>query len=223
MVITAIAAVALLASQCAHARDLGVIGPVYAIAEPSLLEVIQTKLRQMQANGDLSRLQRESQARIQREVEQPAPVPGITKTEIKPHVHEWTYTDGHSIIVLSEGRLMNLGNATGHPSFVMSSSFANQTIAQIELFTKTADYPLGVHVLPKQLDEDVAVTRCALGTRAHDRDGVGQRSERGGDGRVLTKTAQVRMCGNSVCPPLSRALVSANYREQQRTNTKEAA
>jgi hypothetical protein len=80
MVITAIAAVALLASHCAHARDLGVIGPVYAIAEPSLLEVIQTKLRQMQANGDLSRLQRESQARIQREVEQPAPVPGITKT-----------------------------------------------------------------------------------------------------------------------------------------------
>jgi conjugal transfer pilus assembly protein TraW len=80
MVITAIAAVAVLASHCAHARDLGVIGPVYAIAEPSLLEVIQTKLRQMQANGDLSRLQRESQARIQREVEQPAPVPGITKT-----------------------------------------------------------------------------------------------------------------------------------------------
>jgi conjugal transfer pilus assembly protein TraW len=80
MVITAIATVAVLASHCAHARDLGVIGPVYAIAEPSLLEVIQAKLRQMQANGDLSRLQRESQARIRREVEQPVPVAGITKT-----------------------------------------------------------------------------------------------------------------------------------------------
>jgi conjugal transfer pilus assembly protein TraW len=80
MVITTIATVAVLASHCAHARDLGVIGPVYAIAEPSLLEVIQAKLRQMQANGDLSRLQRESQARIRREVEQPVPVAGITKT-----------------------------------------------------------------------------------------------------------------------------------------------
>ena len=65
-----------------------------------------------------------------------AKTPGITKTEIKPQVHEWTFADGSSIIVLSEGRLLNLGNATGHPSFVMSNSFANQTIAQIELFTK---------------------------------------------------------------------------------------
>jgi conjugal transfer pilus assembly protein TraW len=80
MVITAVAAIAVLASHGAQARDLGVIGPVYAIAEPSLLEVIQAKLRQMQANGDLSRLQRESQARIRREVEQPVPVAGITKT-----------------------------------------------------------------------------------------------------------------------------------------------
>ncbi|MGL5828733.1 MAG: adenosylhomocysteinase, partial [Angustibacter sp.] len=85
-----------------------------------------------------------------------ANTPGIKKTEIKPQVHEWTFPDGHSIIMLSEGRLLNLGNATGHPSFVMSNSFANQTIAQIELFTKTADYPLGVHVLPKHLDEKVA-------------------------------------------------------------------
>ncbi len=81
---------------------------------------------------------------------------GIQKTEIKPQVHEWTFPDGHSIIMLSEGRLLNLGNATGHPSFVMSNSFANQTIAQIELFTKLSDYPLGVHVLPKHLDEKVA-------------------------------------------------------------------
>jgi len=75
-----IAATILLASHCAHARDLGVIGPVYAIAEPSLIEVIQAKLREMQANGGLARLQRESQVRIRREVEQPTPVAGITKT-----------------------------------------------------------------------------------------------------------------------------------------------
>lgn len=81
---------------------------------------------------------------------------GITKTEIKPQVHEWTYPDGHSIIVLSEGRLMNLGNATGHPSFVMSNSFTNQTIAQIELFTKPGDYANEVYTLPKHLDEKVA-------------------------------------------------------------------
>ncbi|GGO88050.1 adenosylhomocysteinase [Wenjunlia tyrosinilytica] len=83
-------------------------------------------------------------------------LPGIVKTEIKPQVHEWRFADGHTIIVLSEGRLLNLGNATGHPSFVMSNSFANQTIAQIELFTKTEQYPVGVYVLPKQLDEKVA-------------------------------------------------------------------
>ncbi|MFF9093100.1 adenosylhomocysteinase, partial [Streptomyces sp. NPDC014802] len=64
--------------------------------------------------------------------------------------------DGKKIIVLSEGRLLNLGNATGHPSFVMSNSFANQTIAQIELFTKQAEYPTGVYTLPKHLDEKVA-------------------------------------------------------------------
>ncbi|MEO5983561.1 MAG: adenosylhomocysteinase, partial [Pedococcus sp.] len=85
-----------------------------------------------------------------------AKVPGITKTEIKPQVHEWTFDNGSSIIVLSEGRLMNLGNATGHPSFVMSNSFANQTIAQIELFTKNDDYDKQVYVLPKHLDEKVA-------------------------------------------------------------------
>ncbi|AUG77547.1 adenosylhomocysteinase [Kitasatospora sp. MMS16-BH015] len=83
-------------------------------------------------------------------------LPGIVKTEIKPQVHEWRFADGHTIIMLSEGRLLNLGNATGHPSFVMSNSFANQTIAQIELFTKTEEYPVGVYVLPKHLDEKVA-------------------------------------------------------------------
>jgi adenosylhomocysteinase len=85
-----------------------------------------------------------------------ARLPGIKRTNIKPQVDEWTFPDGHSVIVLSEGRLLNLGNATGHPSFVMSNSFTNQVIAQVELFTKTDEYPLGVHVLPKHLDEKVA-------------------------------------------------------------------
>ncbi|WP_326636148.1 adenosylhomocysteinase [Streptosporangium sp. NBC_01755] len=85
-----------------------------------------------------------------------ARIPGIEKTEIKPQVHTWRFPDGKQIIVLAEGRLMNLGCATGHPSFVMSNSFTNQVIAQIELFTKTDEYPIGVYVLPKHLDEKVA-------------------------------------------------------------------
>jgi adenosylhomocysteinase len=80
----------------------------------------------------------------------------VRKVEIKPQVHEFVFPDGHSIIVLAEGRLLNLGCATGHPSFVMSMSFTNQVLAQIELFGKTDNYPLGVYVLPKQLDENVA-------------------------------------------------------------------
>ena len=75
-----------------------------------------------------------------------AKLPGIERINIKPQVDEWLFPDGHSIIVLSEGRLLNLGNATGHPSFVMSNSFTNQTIAQIELFTKTAEYEKQVYV-----------------------------------------------------------------------------
>ena len=82
--------------------------------------------------------------------------PGILRRTIKPQVDEYVFPDGHSIIVLSEGRLLNLGNATGHPSFVMSNSFTNQVLAQIELFSKRDDYELGVHVLPKALDEKVA-------------------------------------------------------------------
>ncbi|ADD42750.1 adenosylhomocysteinase [Stackebrandtia nassauensis] len=85
-----------------------------------------------------------------------AAIPGIVKIEIKPQVHEWRFSDGHAIIVLSEGRLLNLGNATGHPSFVMSNSFANQVIAQIELFTKPDEYAKQVYMLPKHLDEKVA-------------------------------------------------------------------
>jgi adenosylhomocysteinase len=80
----------------------------------------------------------------------------VERINIKPQVDEWKFPDGHSVIVLSEGRLLNLGNATGHPSFVMSNSFTNQTIAQIELFTKIDDYDKQVYVLPKHLDEKVA-------------------------------------------------------------------
>jgi len=95
-----------------------------------------------------------------------AKVPGIEKVEIKPQVHEWRFADGHSVIVLSEGRLMNLGNATGHPSFVMSNSFTNQVMAQIELWTKPDAYDKQVYVLPKHLDEKVARLHLdALGVR----------------------------------------------------------
>ena len=95
-----------------------------------------------------------------------AAFPGVRKISIKPQVDEWVFEDGHSVIVLSEGRLLNLGNATGHPSFVMSNSFTNQVIAQVELFTRTEHYPMGVHVLPKYLDEKVARLHLdALGVR----------------------------------------------------------
>jgi adenosylhomocysteinase len=85
-----------------------------------------------------------------------AKVPGVVRNNIKPQVDEWIFPDHKSIIVLSEGRLLNLGNATGHPSFVMSTSFTNQVLAQIELFSNTAAYPIGVYTLPKHLDEKVA-------------------------------------------------------------------
>jgi adenosylhomocysteinase len=85
-----------------------------------------------------------------------ARVPGVERVNVKPQVDEWRFADGHSIIVLSEGRLLNLGNATGHPSFVMSNSFTNQTIAQVELFSKNEEYEKQVYVLPKHLDEKVA-------------------------------------------------------------------
>ncbi len=85
-----------------------------------------------------------------------AALPGIKRVNVKPQVDEWVFADGHKIIVLSEGRLLNLGNATGHPSFVMSNSFTNQVMAQIEIFTKPEEYPIGVYTLPKHLDEKVA-------------------------------------------------------------------
>ncbi|MDQ3851025.1 MAG: adenosylhomocysteinase [Actinomycetota bacterium] len=85
-----------------------------------------------------------------------AQIDGIEKVNIKPQVDKWVFPDGHAILVLSEGRLLNLGNATGHPSFVMSNSFTNQTLAQIELYTKHDEYDKQVYVLPKHLDEKVA-------------------------------------------------------------------
>ena len=81
---------------------------------------------------------------------------GATRDQLKPGTDLWTFQDGHAVIVLAEGRLVNLGCATGHPSFVMSCSFSNQVIAQMELFANTAEYPTGVYVLPKRLDEKVA-------------------------------------------------------------------
>ncbi len=91
---------------------------------------------------------------------------GASRDELKPGTDLWTFPDGHAVIVLAEGRLVNLGCATGHPSFVMSCSFSNQVIAQIELFNNTANYPTGVYVLPKHLDEKVARAHLdALGVR----------------------------------------------------------
>jgi len=87
--------------------------------------------------------------------------PGIKKLEIKPQVDRYTFKDGHSILLLAEGRLVNLGCATGHPSFVMSNSFSNQVLAQIELWNHHKDYAIGVHVLPKKLDEEVALSHLA--------------------------------------------------------------
>jgi adenosylhomocysteinase len=93
-------------------------------------------------------------------------LPGIERVNIKPQVDKWVFPDGHAILMLSEGRLLNLGNATGHPSFVMSNSFTNQTIAQIELFTKNEEYEKKVYVLSKHLDEKVARLHLdALGVR----------------------------------------------------------
>jgi len=92
--------------------------------------------------------------------------PGIEKLTIKPQVDLWTFPDGHSIIVLAEGRLVNLGCATGHPSFVMSCSFSNQVLAQVELFNHRDQYPVGVYILPKKLDEKVAALHLdALGVK----------------------------------------------------------
>jgi adenosylhomocysteinase len=82
--------------------------------------------------------------------------PGVQRINIKPQVDQYTFSNGHSIYMLAEGRLVNLGCATGHPSFVMSASFANQTLAQLDLWKKRDEYEVGVYTLPKHLDEEVA-------------------------------------------------------------------
>src|SRR6202161_527296 len=93
-------------------------------------------------------------------------IDGIERVNIKPQVDKWVFPDGHAVIILSEGRLLNLGNATGHPSFVMSNSFTNQTMAQMELFNNAGQYVNDVYVLPKHLDEKVARLHLdALGVR----------------------------------------------------------
>ena len=93
-------------------------------------------------------------------------IDGVERVNIKPQVDKWVFPDGHAVIILSEGRLLNLGNATGHPSFVMSNSFTNQTMAQMELFNNSSDYENKVYVLPKHLDEKVARLHLdALGVR----------------------------------------------------------
>ena len=90
----------------------------------------------------------------------------VKQVTIKPQVDEFVFPDGHSVILLSEGRLLNLGNATGHPSFVMSASFSNQVLAQIELHNKSQEFSLGVTTLQKELDEKVARLHLdALGVR----------------------------------------------------------
>ena len=109
--------------------------------------------------------------------------------EVKPQVDQWIFPDGKKIIVLSEGRLLNLGNATGHPSFVMSNSFTNQVLAQIEIFTKPEEYPIGVYVLPKHLDEEVARLHLdALGVKLTDADpGAGGLPRRPGRGSLQVR------------------------------------
>jgi adenosylhomocysteinase len=93
-------------------------------------------------------------------------IDSVERVNIKPQVDKWVFPDGHAVIILSEGRLLNLGNATGHPSFVMSNSFTNQTMAQMELFNNIGDYENRVYVLPKHLDEKVARLHLdALGVR----------------------------------------------------------
>ena len=131
------------------------------------------------------------------------------RKNVKPQVDVWTFPGGNSIIVLSEGRLMNLGNATGHPSFVMSNSFTNQVLAQIELFTKPEEYPVGVYVLPKHLDEEVARLHLgALGVKLTDADrraGVVPRRP----GRGPVQVGAVPLLSTRADPPHGRRAVTA--------------
>ncbi|WP_405982951.1 adenosylhomocysteinase [Streptomyces sp. NBC_00158] len=141
-----------------------------SVVERADIVVTTTGSRHVLTAGHLARMKHQAivgnmgHAEGEIDLAQLAAVPGVQRETIKPQVDEWTFEDGHSLIVLSEGRLLNLGNATGHPSFVMSSSFANQVLAQVELYTGVRSYPLGVHALPKHLDEKVALLHLdALG------------------------------------------------------------
>ena len=146
-----------------------------------------------------------------------AKIDGIERIEIKPQVHEWRFADGSTIIVLSEGRLLNLGNATGHPSFVMSNSFTNQTIAQIELFTKTDEYEKKVYVLPEAPRREGRPSAPRRAGRAPDRalPDAGRLHRRAGRGPVqagslsLLSPQLLGFCGSSGrtgrCPSSARS------------------
>jgi len=149
--------------QVATVEDTLGIGDIYITATGCLAAIpadALTRMKDLAIVGNIGHFDHEI------DLAGLAKVPGVTVSPIKPQVDRWTMPDGRSIIVLSAGRLMNLGNATGHPSFVMSNSFTNQVLAQIELFTKPEAYPLGVYTLPKHLDELVARLHLdALGVR----------------------------------------------------------
>ncbi len=126
------------------------IGDVFVTATGCVDVITEQHMRQMKNHAivcNIGHFDNEIQVDVTRQYEW---------QEIKPQVHKITFPEGHSIIMLAEGRLVNLGCATGHPSFVMSNSFTNQTLAQIELFNNPDSYPLGVYTLPKHLDEKVA-------------------------------------------------------------------
>ena len=140
--------------------------------------------------------------------------PAIERINIKPQVDKWVFPDGHAIIMLSEGRLLNLGNATGHPSFVMSNSFYNQTIAQIELFTKNDEYEKRVYVLPKHLDEKVARLHLdALGVKltplAPSRRPISASRSRGHTSPTTTATSGRRRSARAPCALPAGALPPA--------------
>ncbi|CAM5588730.1 S-inosyl-L-homocysteine hydrolase [Streptomyces microflavus] len=140
-----------------------------------------------------------------------AAIDGIVKDEVKPQVHTWKFPDGKVLIVLSEGRLLNLGNATGHPSFVMSNSFADQTLAQIELFTKPEEYPTDVYVLPSTWTRRSPVstsTPSASGSRTPPRAGVVHRCR--GRGPVQARPLPL------LIPPLTPLPLQPQRRLQDR-------
>jgi adenosylhomocysteinase len=149
--------------QVATLEDVVATGDIFVTATGSLAVISADQISRMKHQAIVGNI-----GHFDNEIDMAglSKYPGVTRNNIKPQVDEWIFEDGHGVIILSEGRLLNLGNATGHPSFVMSNSFTNQVLAQIELYTKTAQYPVGVYVLPKHLDEAVARLHLdALGVR----------------------------------------------------------